>query len=213
VQSVSQSVYNQLLCSLSAPGGVCQLISNADCLLGYSLSAQLQFVSSAHFQVVNSAVSLAAICQFSCQLSCNLWTKPSAQVQFVNSAVSSAATCQLSCPLRCKLSAQLHSVGRLDPLPSFSILPPKLWAVFLVATNQSRVHAATVHCMTRPVQATTCVPSLSNTMILQCVYRRHGWTAVTSYETEQFRSCPIGPGRNSVIMNGYKNYDLVNSSQ
>ncbi len=37
--AVSQSVYNQLLFSLSAPGGVCQLISNADCLLGYSRHA------------------------------------------------------------------------------------------------------------------------------------------------------------------------------
>ena len=99
----------------------------------------------------------------------------SAWLQSVSSAaicqLSSISSCQLSCQLRCNLSAQLHSVGRVDPLPSLnSILPPKLWAVFLIATNQSRVHAVTVHCMTRPVQATTCVPNLSNTMILQGVY-------------------------------------------
>jgi len=94
-------------------------------------------------------VSTGAICQLGCQLSCKLSTQLSAQVQ---------------------LSAQLHSVNRLDPLPRLnSILPAKLWAVSLVATNQSRVHAVTVHCMTRPVQATTCV-SLSNTMILQGVF-------------------------------------------
>ena len=125
----------------------CQLSCNLSAQLIFKLSTQL----SAHVQFVNSA----ATCQLSCQLSCNLSTQLSAQLQFVKSAVSSAATCQLSCQLRCKLSAQLHSVGRLDPLPSLNgILPPKLWAVFLVATNQSRVHAVTVHCMTRPVQAT-----------------------------------------------------------
>ena len=95
----------------------------------------------------------------------------SAQLQLVNSAVSSAATWEPSCQHRVQLSAQLHSVSRRNPLPRLnSILPPKLWAVLLVATNQSRVHAVTVHCITRPVQATTCVPSLSNTMILQGVY-------------------------------------------
>jgi len=95
----------------------------------------------------------------------------SAQLQLVNSAVSSAATWEPSCQHRVQLSAQLHSVSRLNPLPRLnSILPPKLWAVLLVATNQSRVHAVTVHCTTRPVQSTTCVPSLSNTMILQGVY-------------------------------------------
>ena len=47
---------------------------------------------------------------------------------------------------RCNLSAQLQSVSRVDPLPSLnSILSPKLWAVFLVATNQSMLHAGTVH--------------------------------------------------------------------
>ncbi len=88
VQSVSQSVYNfQLLCTLSAPGGVFQLISHADCLLGYSLTAQLKFVSSAHFQVVNLTVSSHAVCQHRCNLS----TRLSAQLQIVNSAVSSGA--------------------------------------------------------------------------------------------------------------------------
>ncbi len=44
--------------------------------------------------------------------------------------------------------------------------------VFLVAINHNRVHAVTVHCissMTRPVQATTCIASLSNIMIVQCI--------------------------------------------
>jgi len=151
---------------------------------------------------------LAAVCRLS--LSGQLQHGSSAAMCLLSSAQlpseGSIATRQVSCQVRCSLSAQLHSVGRLDPLPSLnSMLPPKLWAVFLVATNQSRVHAVTVQCMAHPVQATTCVPTLSNTMILQCVYRRHDWTAVTSYETQQFRSCPIGPGRISVIMNGYKN--------
>jgi len=122
------------------------------------MSAQLQLVSSA--ATVNSAVSSAA----TCQLSCNG---------------------KLSCQLRCNLSAQLHSVSCVDPLPSLnSMLSPKsaVWAVFLVATNQSRVHAVTVHCMKRPVQATTCVPSLSNTMILQGVFE---------HPMRNERKCPL----------------------
>jgi hypothetical protein len=72
-------------------------------------------------------VSSASTCQLSCQLSCNG---------------------QLSCQLRCNLSAQLHSVSCADPLPSLtSILPPKMWAGFLVATKQSRVYAVTVQCI------------------------------------------------------------------
>jgi len=170
--------------------------SFANCHLSCNLSGQSWYVS------------LAAVCRLS--LSGQLQHGSSAAMCLLSSAQlpseGSIATRQVSCQVRCSLSAQLHSVGRLDPLPSLnSMLPPKLWAVFLVATNQSRVHAVTVQCMAHPVQATTCVPTLSNTMILQCVYRRHDWTAVTSYETQQFRSCPIGPGRISVIMNGYKN--------
>ena len=44
--------------------------------------------------------------------------------------------------------------------------------VFLVAINHNRAHAVTVHCifsMIRPVQATTCIASLSNIMIVQGV--------------------------------------------
>ena len=68
----------------------------------------------------------------------------SVQLQLVNSDVGSHAVCQL----RRNLSGQLHSVSCVDPLPSLnSILPPKLWAVFLVAINQSRVHAVAVHCI------------------------------------------------------------------
>jgi len=101
----------------------------------------MQYVSSAPCQ---SAVSLAAPCQLICTLS--------AQLQLVNSVVSSGATCQLSCQLSCNLSPQLHSVSCLGPLPSLnSISHPMLWAVSLIATHQSRVHAVTVHCMTRSV--------------------------------------------------------------
>jgi hypothetical protein len=59
----------------------------------------------------------------------------------------------------------------VKPLASLnSILHAKMWAVFLVAIHHSRVHAVAVHCiysLTRPVQATTCVTSLSNIMIVQ----------------------------------------------
>ena len=117
-------------------------ISNAECLLGCSLAAQLQFVSSAQFQVFKSILSSRAVCHLSCKSS----TQLSAQLQSINSAVSSAATCQLSCQLRCETSAQLQSVSRVDLLLRLnSILPPKLWAAFLAAINHSRVHAVTVH--------------------------------------------------------------------
>ena len=79
----------------------------------------------------------------SAQLNSNLSTQLSAHMQFVSSA---ATVCQLNCQLRRNWSAQLHSVCRVDPLPSLNnILPPKLLAVFLTATNESRVHAVTVH--------------------------------------------------------------------
>ncbi len=70
------------------------------------------------------------------------------QLQHVNSSCQLSCNGILSCQLRCNLSAQLHFVSCVNPLPSLnSILPPKMWAVFLVATNQTRVHAVTVHCI------------------------------------------------------------------
>ncbi len=117
-----------------------------------------------HQLLVNSAVSLAAPCQLICTLS--------AQLQLANSGVSTGAIRQLSCQLscNCQISCQLRCDLSRPSAKLNSILPPKLWATFLVATHQSRVHAVTVHCMTRPVQATACLPSLSNNMdIARCV--------------------------------------------
>ena len=49
VKKIKSDVYSQLLCTVSAPSGVCQLLC--------TLSAQLHSVSSAHCQVFNSSVS------------------------------------------------------------------------------------------------------------------------------------------------------------
>ncbi len=146
LQSVSSAVFRQLRCNLSAlaysvmqficcnrPAAKRHLsykvqaplqyvISPAICLL--SLSAQLQYGSSAAMSQLSRSMSA--------QLSCHL----KAQLQLVNSAVRSAATSQLGCtrivqmklvmpaatlaelyssfvhcPLSCSLSAQLCSVS------------------------------------------------------------------------------------------------------
>ncbi len=103
-------------------------------------------------------VSSAATCQLSCQLSCNG---------------------KLSCQLRCNLSAQLHSVGCVDPLPSLnSILPPKMRVVFLVATNQSRVHAVTVHCIH---SMTHTLPKQPHVYPARAMPRHHGFARCISH--------------------------------
>ena len=165
------------------------------------LSASLQYVSS----VAICQLSPFSSCHLSCQLTCSL----SAQLQFANSAVNSAvnsgATCQLSCQLRCNLSAQLHPADRLDPLPSLnSILPPKLWGC--IPCSYKSKQGACCHCALHDTPCpTTRVPSLSNIMILECVYRRHDWTAVTSYEVYENSSSEAV----QLVLEGNRNHEWV----
>ena len=135
------------ICVYATPilDAMCQLSSNADSRLGCSPFNQPQSVSRELSAQLCSVMS-GAVCQS------DLYT------------IISSVICQLrleyfsllqhaDCLLGCDLSAQLQLVSSaalncLEPLPGLSsILPPKLWAVSLVAINQSRVHAVTVHCI------------------------------------------------------------------
>jgi len=193
LQSVSSAVFRQLRCNLSAlaysvmqficcnrPAAKRHLsykvqaplqyvISPAICLL--SLSAQLQYGSSAAMSQLSRSMSA--------QLSCHL----KAQLQLVNSAVRSAATSQLGCtrivqmklvmpaatlaelyssfvhcPLSCSLSAQLCSVSLAVTYDSCA-LPCNSTPISVV---KRCMRGWVFSCMTKP---------LTNSMSCTCCHR------------------------------------------